>query len=71
MGRISAGACVNGFYDQVVAVLAQHGFSFLKPGKGSHQWWSNGRVKVQVPTHCKSRHTANAVMKQAGIAHKF
>jgi hypothetical protein len=37
---------VNGYYEAVVAVLAQHGFSFLKPGKGSHQWWSNGRIKV-------------------------
>jgi hypothetical protein len=24
-----------------------------------------------VPTHIKSRHTANQIMKQAGIAHKF
>lgn len=62
---------MNGYYDQVTAVLKQHGFSFLKPGKGSHQWWSNGRIKVQVPVHCKSRFTANAVMKQARITHRF
>jgi predicted RNA binding protein YcfA (HicA-like mRNA interferase family) len=62
---------VNSFYPQVKAVLQQHGFSFLKGGKGSHEWWSNGRVKVQVPFNCYSRHTANAVMKQAGIDHHF
>lgn len=62
---------MKGFYDQVVAVLKQHGFVFLKPGKGSHEWWSEGKVKVQVPRNCYSRHTANAVMKQAGIDHKF
>lgn len=62
---------MKGYYKQVRAVLTQHGFSFLKPGKGSHQWWSNGTVKVQVPVNCYSRHTANAVMHQAGIKHRF
>lgn len=62
---------MNGYYEAVIAVLQQHGFSFLKAGKGSHQWWGNGRIKVQVPVHCQSRFTANAIMKQAGIKHRF
>ncbi len=62
---------MRSFYDQVIAVLRQYGFSFSEPGKGSHEWWSKGRLKVQVPFNCYSRHTANAVMKQAGIKHKF
>lgn len=62
---------MKGFYKMVIAVLVQHGFSFFCAGKGSHEWWSNGRIKVQVPFNCYSRHTANAVMKQASIDHKF
>lgn len=61
---------MNGFYEEVKAVLKQHGFFFVRQ-KGSHQLWSNGRHKVTVSTNCDSRHTANAIMKQAGIAHKF
>lgn len=62
---------MNSYYPKITAVLKEHGFSFLKPGKGSHEWWSNGAIKVQVPFNCYSRHTANAVMRQAGIDHHF
>jgi predicted RNA binding protein YcfA (HicA-like mRNA interferase family) len=41
---------VNSYYPKVIAVLQEHGFSFLKSGKGSHEWWSNGTIKVQVPS---------------------
>ena len=61
---------MNGFYNQVVTVLKQHGFFCLRQ-KGSHQTWGNGAVCVTVSTSCASRVTANAIMKQAGIAHKF
>jgi predicted RNA binding protein YcfA (HicA-like mRNA interferase family) len=61
---------MNGFYNQVAAVLKQHGFFCLRQ-KGSHQIWGNGSVSVTVSTNCASRVTANAIMKQAGIAHKF
>ena len=62
---------MNGFYNPVIAVLTQHGFSFSRAGKGSHELWCKGRQCVTVPKNCNSRHTANAIMKQAGIAHKF
>ena len=61
---------MNGYYDQVKAVLQHHGFSFVRQ-KGSHQSWAKGRVIVTLSKNCDSRHTANAVMKQAGIDHKF
>jgi len=61
---------MNGLYDEVKAVLKQHGF-FLVRQSGSHQRWTNGRVSVTVSTNCASRHTANAIMKQAGIHHRF
>lgn len=61
---------MNGYYDQVKAVLKQHGF-FCARQKGSHQTWSKGRISVTVSTNCASRHTANAIMKEAKINHKF
>jgi predicted RNA binding protein YcfA (HicA-like mRNA interferase family) len=61
---------MNGYYNQVVTVLKQHGFLFLRQ-KGSHQIWSNGSIPVTVSTNCHSKFTANAIMKQAGISHKF
>lgn len=61
---------MNGYYNQVKAVLQQHGFSFSRQ-KGSHQIWNRGSISVTVSTNCDSRFTANAIMKQAGISHKF
>jgi predicted RNA binding protein YcfA (HicA-like mRNA interferase family) len=61
---------MNGFYNQVVALLKLHGFLYVRQ-KGSHQTWGNGSLSVTVSTNCASRMTANAIMKHAGIAHKF
>ena len=62
---------MNGYYSLVIAVLKQHGFSFLRPASGSHEVWSNGRHHQTVSRNMPSRHMANAIMKQAGIAHRF
>ncbi|TFW11600.1 type II toxin-antitoxin system HicA family toxin [Massilia arenosa] len=43
----------------------------LRTGKGSHEIWSNGRLALTVPFHCKSRHTANGILKDADIDHKI
>jgi len=61
---------MNGYYALVVAMLRQHGFELVRQ-KGSHQTWKNNWRSVTVSTNCDSRHTANAIMKQAGIAHRF
>lgn len=61
---------MNGYYALVIALLKQHGFEFTRQ-KGSHQTWHSGSTCVTVSTNCESRHTANAIMKQAGISHKF
>jgi hypothetical protein len=52
-------------------VLKQHGYSFLRAGKGAHEVWSNGRHRQLVSRNMPSRHTANAIMKQAGIRQRF
>ena len=60
-----------GFYKQVIEQLKKHGYTLHGPGKGSHEIWSNGRHNQTVPFNCKSQYTANDIMKQAGISHKF
>ena len=58
---------------EVRQVLETHGCRFDRHGKGDHEIWyspiTNRRFTVD--SKIKSRHTANAVMKQAGIAKKF
>ena len=56
---------------KVRAVLADHGYRFLRHGKGSHDIWSKENVSVVVAYRVPSRHTANAILKQAGIDFKF
>lgn len=62
---------MNGYYRQVVEELTRHGFTKSKGGKGSHEKWEKGTIKVIVPFNCYSRFTANAVLKAAGIDRRF
>lgn len=62
---------MNGFYKPLTAILLAHGFSLLRAGKGSHEIWSNGRINLTVPYGCKSRHTANAILKDAGAKERL
>ena len=62
---------MNGFYRQVAELLRQHGYSMVRQGGTAHQIWSNGIRSVTVSTNCYSRHTANAILRQAGILHRF
>jgi len=54
-------------------LLAEFGCLFVRHGKGDHDiWWSPiTKRHITVDGKIKSRHTANAIMKQAGIDHKF
>lgn len=61
---------MNGYYSRVIVILKQYGFE-LRRQKGSHQSWCKSTLCVTVSTSCDSRHTANAIMKQAGIDYKF
>ena len=63
----------RGFYKLIVEVLKKNGCSFKRQGPGDHEMWYSpisGRI-FPVDRGCMSGHTANAVMKQAGISHKF
>lgn len=39
---------------EAVAILAANGFSFLKPGKGGHSIYSNGKSSISIPVHNKT-----------------
>lgn len=62
---------MRGWYEHVVAALAQHGYSRVRSGKGAHEIWGNGRRHQVVSRNMPSRHMANEIMKQAGIARRF
>ncbi len=53
--------------------LQDAGCSFYRQGKGDHEIWFSPltSIKFVVDNHIKSRHTANAVLKQAGLPKKF
>ena len=58
---------------KVREVLKNNGCSFVRRGKEDHDIWYSpiSKRNVTVDTTIKSRHTANAIMKQSGIDHKF
>jgi predicted RNA binding protein YcfA (HicA-like mRNA interferase family) len=61
------------FYCEPVAILRASGCVLVRAGKGSHEIWFitvNGR-HVTVPRSTKSRHSANEVLKQAGLPKAF
>jgi hypothetical protein len=53
--------------------LAEKGCTFQRHGKGDHDIWHSPLTDQNFPVDgkIKSRHTANAVMKQAGIDYHF
>jgi predicted RNA binding protein YcfA (HicA-like mRNA interferase family) len=60
------------FYRDLAKLLTEAGWSRADGGKGSHEKWveeKSGRIVI-VP-RSKSRHTANEVLKQAGLSKAF
>lgn len=61
------------FYRDLAAILRNYGCYPVRPGKGSHETWFSpvtGKY-FTVPRSTKSRHTANEVLKQAGLPKAF
>jgi len=54
-------------------VLTRHGCGFVRHGKGGYGIWYSPTTRrhVTVDGKAKSRHTANAAMKQSGIGCRF
>ena len=54
-------------------ILREHECCFDRQGKGDHEIWFSPitKIKFVVDSNIKSRHTANAVLKQAGLPKYF
>lgn len=61
------------FVKELKRALKDAGCRFDRPGKGDHEIWFSPvtKVKFVVDSKIKSCHTANAVLKQAGLPKKF
>jgi len=57
---------------QVLDLLAKNGCYFLRRGKGSHKMWYSpiSKKPFTVVDKIENRHTANGILKDAGIEHK-
>lgn len=61
-------------YEKAVRdILASNSCVFVRRGKGDHDIWYSPITKrhITVDSKIKSRHTANAIMKQSGIDYRF
>jgi hypothetical protein len=60
------------FAPEVKRILRENYCEFVRSGKGDHSIWKNATGHhFPVDGKIKSRHTANGIMKQAGIKHHF
>jgi len=61
------------FTPKLIEILRAHGCTLERPGRGDHEIWYSPITQRRFPVdhHIVSRHTANAVLKQAGIAKQF
>jgi predicted RNA binding protein YcfA (HicA-like mRNA interferase family) len=64
---------VADYASDVKKALREAGWRFDRPGKGDHEIWFNPATGWHVAVDCKirSRHTANGILKEAGLAKKF
>jgi predicted RNA binding protein YcfA (HicA-like mRNA interferase family) len=64
---------VRGFGKAVREKLEEAGWAFKRHGKGDHDVWHNPRTgqQVTVPVKLLSRHTANDILKDAGLPKAF
>jgi predicted RNA binding protein YcfA (HicA-like mRNA interferase family) len=54
-------------------ILLEAGCYFVRPAKGSHELWYSPLTKRQftVPVNVAIRHTANGILKEAGLPKAF
>jgi hypothetical protein len=63
----------NSFTPELIRLLREAGCRFERPGKGDHEIWFLPLTNLRFPVDrkIKSRHTANAVLRQAGLSKRF
>jgi len=64
---------VNDFYPELRRLLLAAGCELIRQGKGDHEIWRSPMAErpFSVDRKIKSRHTANAILKQAGFSKAF
>ncbi len=64
---------MDGYTKQLKKMLKNNGCYFVRSGKGDHEIWYSPISKINFIVDGKilSRHTANAVMKQAEFSKQF
>ena len=64
---------MESFTPDLKRALLRGGCTFVRAGKGDHEVWLSPLTQVLfvVDGKIKSRHTANAVLKQAGLPKQF
>ncbi|OGA70227.1 MAG: hypothetical protein A3F77_15750 [Betaproteobacteria bacterium RIFCSPLOWO2_12_FULL_67_28] len=64
---------MSDFTPELKRLLHDAGCRFERQGKGDHEIWTSPITGLRFPVDgkIKSRHTANAVLKQAGLPKKF
>lgn len=56
------------YYRRLKELLEANGWWFHRMGKGSHEIWTNASgQKLPLPFNCNVRHTANGILRDAGI----
>ncbi|MCU4334609.1 type II toxin-antitoxin system HicA family toxin [Acinetobacter pittii] len=62
-----------GYYHRLVEILKNNKCVFVREGKGSHEIWFSpiSNKNFTVAYTVDSKHTANAILKQAGLNKAF
>lgn len=61
-------------YKELTRILRGNGWVKIREGKGSHEIWGrkDGQgPRTTVPANIADRHTANLILKQAGLDKEF
>ncbi|MDA8384495.1 MAG: type II toxin-antitoxin system HicA family toxin [Betaproteobacteria bacterium] len=64
---------MSDFSPELKRILRAAGCYFVRPGNGDHEIWRSPITGRNFPVDgkIKSRHTANGVLKQAGLEKQF
>lgn len=64
---------MNGYGKIIRELLEQNDCYFVRHGNGDHDIWYSPIMNrnIPVPVKIDSRHTANSILKQAGIDYHF
>ena len=64
---------MSDFAPDLKRLLSRNGCTFVRTGKGDHEIWFSPITKRHFPVDSciKSRHTANGILKQAGLPKQY